>query len=53
LAIEKNNLLQQCAKIESQLQFITGRYNAGERYQKENEQLYQELVTTKAKLQSA
>jgi len=50
---DKNNLLQQCARMESQLQFITEQYKASQRYQKENEQLYQELATTKAKLAAA
>src|SRR4051812_37545490 len=52
LQTDKHNLLQQYAKLETQLQFVTEQYKISQRYQKENEELYQELATAKAKLES-
>jgi hypothetical protein len=51
LAIENNNLLQQCAKLESQLQFVTKQDNSN-RFQKEDKRLDWVLARAKSKLQS-
>src|SRR4051794_20562191 len=44
LALDKNNLLQQNTKLESQLRFMTEQYKTRRCYQKEKDQLFQERI---------
>ena len=53
LQTEKENLIQQVATAQSQLQFLNEQYNLSKRYQKENEILNSQLSMFKAKFQSA
>lgn len=53
LQTEKEILLQQCAKAESQVAFLNEQYTLSKRYQKDNEILQSQLSLFKAKFQSA
>jgi LAS superfamily LD-carboxypeptidase LdcB len=53
LQTEKENLIQQVATAQTQLQFLNEQYNLSKRYQKENEILNSQLSMFKAKFQSA
>ncbi len=53
LLADKNELIRQTTRTESELHFITEQYNSSKRYQKENEILHQQLAMFKAKFQSA
>jgi len=53
LQLEKEALLQQYAKAESQLQYLNEQYTLSRRYQKENELLQNQLAMFKAKFQAA
>src|SRR4051812_47632308 len=51
LQTEKENLIQQIATAQSQLQFLNEQYNLCKRYQKENVILNSQLSLFKAKFQ--
>ena len=53
LQTEKELLIEQCVKAESQLGFLQEQYNLSKRYQKENELLQNQLALFKARYQSA
>lgn len=53
LQSEKESLIEQCAKAESQLSFLQEQYHLSKRYQKENELLQTQHAMFKAKYQAA
>jgi DNA recombination protein RmuC len=53
LQSEKESLIEQCAKAESQLSFLQEQYHLSKRYQKENELLQTQQAMFKAKYQAA